>query len=103
MAKVIFSISYEVAEDKRDEYLNLAKELKSLLKADGLESYELYEVKGKKNHFNEIYTFGSEEAFEQFDDDQNERINVLINRLSELTSETKYTTMYQALETVAAA
>jgi L-rhamnose mutarotase len=97
MGKVIFSIQYEIQDAKREEYLNVTKELKNLLKADGLESYEIYEVKGKKNLFNEIYIFGSEQAYEDFDDDQNERINILINKLNDLTTGdgTKYTTLFE--------
>ena len=100
MAKVLFSIQYEVNADKRDEYLSVAKELKTLLKADGLESYSVYEVKGKKNQFQEIYTFASETAYEDFDDNQNERINILINKLSDLTTNnsTRYSTLNEVIE-----
>lgn len=100
MPKVIFTIQYEIVPAKRDEYFSVIKELKNLLKADGLESYNVYEVKGKSNHFQEIYTFSSAEAYEAFDDDQNERINILINKLNDLTTEnsTKYTTLNEILE-----
>ena len=100
MAKVIFTIQYELKQSKKDEFLTVVKELKSLLKADGLESYSVYEVKGKPSHFQEVYTFGSTEAYEAFDDDQNERINILINKLSDMTVEnsTKYTTLYELAE-----
>ena len=100
MAKVIFNIQYELKPDKKEEYISVIKELKSLLKAEGLESYSVYEVKGKGNHFQEIYTFTSDEAYEAFDDNENERINILINKLSDLTVEnsTKYTTMYELAE-----
>jgi quinol monooxygenase YgiN len=97
MAKVIFSIQYEINPSKKDEYLDIVRELKNLLKTDGLEKYEVFEVKGKANSFQEIYEFVSKEAFEAFDDDQNERLNILINKLSDLTVEnsTKYSTLYE--------
>ena len=97
MGKVIFSIQYEISANKRDEYIGIVKELKNLLKADGLENYSVYEVKGKHNNFEEIYIFSSSEAYENFDDNQNERLNILINKLSDLTTEnsTKYTTLYE--------
>ena len=44
MSKVLFSIQYEIVPEKRDEYLKVIKELKNLLKAEGLESYVVYEV-----------------------------------------------------------
>ncbi len=100
MGKVLFSIQYEVKQGKKDEYLGVVRELKNLLKADGLESYSVYDIKGKPNHYHELYTFSSEEAFEAFDDDPNERVNILINKLSELTvdNSTKYTTLYEVAE-----
>ena len=95
MSKVIFSIQYELQPENREEYLRTIRELKNLLKADGLESYSVFEAKGKQNNFQEQYTFESMEAFENFDDDTDERINILINKINDLTVEhsTKYTTL----------
>jgi len=95
MSKVIFTIQYELKPDKKEEYLSVIKELKNLLKTDELESYSVYELKGKANHFQEVYSFGSEEAYDAFDDNQNERINILITKLNEMTVEnsTKYTVL----------
>lgn len=93
MSKVIFSVKYEINPSKREDYLNVIRELKNLVKAEGLESYNVYEEKSKANHFQEIFTFSSMEAYEKFEDDQNERINILINKLSDLTEghSSKYT------------
>jgi len=100
MAKVIFSIQYEINSNKKEEYFGVVKELKNLLKAEGLENYSVYEVKGKPNQFQEIYTFSSSEAFDQFDDNENERLNILITKLNDLTIEnsTKYTTLHEVSE-----
>jgi L-rhamnose mutarotase len=98
MAKVLFSIQYEVNQNKKEEYLGVVKEMKNLLKADGLENYTIYELKGKPNCFQEIYTFSSSEAYEEFDDNQNERLNILINKLNDMTKDTKYTTLYELSE-----
>ena len=59
MSKVLLSIRYEIETSKRDEYLSVIKELKNILKSDGLESYSVYEIKGKPNHFEEIYIYNS--------------------------------------------
>jgi L-rhamnose mutarotase len=100
MPKVLFTIQYEIAPKKKEEYLSVIKELKSLLNAEGLENYSVFETKGKANHFQEQYTFSSNEAYEAFDDDQNERINILINKLNDMTVDgtTKYTTLYEVAE-----
>lgn len=95
MSKALFTIQYEINPAKRNDYLNVIKELKNLLSTEGLESYNIYEVKGKENHFHEVYMFASEEAYEAFDDDQNERINILISKLNDLTLGTKYTTLLE--------
>ena len=95
MPKVIFTIQYELEKNKEEEYIRIINELKNLLKVDGLEDYTVFRVKGKPNHFQEQYTFNSEEAFEAFDDENDERINILINQLSDLTIDhsTKYLTL----------
>ena len=100
MAKVLLSIRYEIEASKRDEYLGVIRELKSVLKTEGLESYSVFEVKGKSNHFEEIYTYSSEQAYEEADDADNERINILINKIADMAVEntTKYTTLYELSE-----
>ena len=97
MAKVIFSVQYEINPTKREDYLGVVRELKNLLKAEGLESYNVYEVKSKVNHFQELFTFSSMESYEQFEDDQNERINILINKISDFTEghSSKYTLLHE--------
>ncbi|HSW55105.1 MAG TPA: hypothetical protein VLH59_08445 [Ignavibacteriaceae bacterium] len=94
MSKVLFTINYDIQGDKKEEYLKTIRELKSLIKAEGLEAYSVYEVKGKPNRFQEQYIFSSNEAFENFEDATDERINILINKITGMTVEhsTKYTT-----------
>ncbi|MCH7773096.1 MAG: hypothetical protein IH784_01640 [Bacteroidetes bacterium] len=95
MSKVIFTIQYELNENKKEEFLSVVNELKNLLNADGLEDYSVFKVKGKQNQYQEQYTFESEEAFDAFDDNDDERINILINKLNDLTTEhsTRYLTL----------
>ncbi|AFN75516.1 hypothetical protein MROS_2286 [Melioribacter roseus P3M-2] len=97
MSRVIFSIRYSIIPEKRSEYLNVVKELKNLVQAEGLESYSVYEQKNKSNYFEEVYIFSSEEAFEDFDDNQDERIDLLMTKLSDLIKEqtTQYTTLVE--------
>ena len=99
MSKVIFAIQYEIDENKREEYLAVIRELKTLLAADGLENYAVYEIKGKPNHFEELYTFSSPEAYENFDDNQNERIGILLTKLSDMVkgNAMKYTTLTEVI------
>ena len=67
------------------------------MSAEGLESYSIYQVKGKENAFEEIYIFKDMQSYENFDDIQSERIDALTNQLSDLIKENtaKYTTLVE--------
>jgi len=95
MSKILFTINYEIQAEKKEDYIKTIRELKNLMKAEGLESYSVYEAKGKSNRFEEQYIFGSNETFENFEDDADERINILITKISGMTIEhtTKYSTL----------
>ena len=99
MSKVIFSVQYEIDSSKVEEFKSIINELKVLLKAEGLEDYSVYEVKGKASQFQEQYTFVSEEAFEAFDDNTDERLNILVNKLNEIAVKhsVKYFTLNKIL------
>ena len=86
MSKTIFTIKYDVIPEKREDYLDVIRELKNLMNAEGLENYSVFEHKNKKNKFFEIYTFVDKESFENFDDDPDERVDILMNKLSTLIS-----------------
>lgn len=97
MSKVIFSIRYNVFPERREEYLDVVRELKNLVKAEGLESYAVYELKNKQNNFEEVYIFKTQEAFENFDDNQDDRTDILMTKLSDMIKEqtTQYTTLIE--------
>lgn len=97
MGKVIFSIKYEIIPDRREEYLGVIRELKTLVKAEGLESYSAFEQKNKKNYFEEVYIFSSEKAYEDFDDNQDERVDLLMTKLSDMIVQqsTNYSTLFE--------
>lgn len=83
MSKVIFTIKYEIQEEKKDEFLDVIRELKNIVKAEGLESYSVYAVKGKKNVYKEIYQFENQETYDNYDDVADERTDILMNKLSD--------------------
>ncbi len=97
MSKVIFSIRYEIFPEKRSEYLNVVKELKSLVKGEGLESYSVYEVKGKNNNFEEIYVYKSQQDWEEADDSVDERVDILMTKISDMIKDksTHYNTLFE--------
>jgi len=97
MSKVIFSMQYEIKPEEKDEYIQSLKELKMLQKGEGIESYSVYEVKGKANVFEETIVFSSEDAFDNYDDASNERTELLNSKIEELKvpKTTKYNTLIE--------
>lgn len=97
MSRVVFSISYDIIPEKRTEYLDVVRELKSIVKAEGLESYSVFEQKSKENSFNEIYIYDSKETWENADEADNERVDILMTKLSDLIKEksTQYSTLFE--------
>lgn len=94
MAKVLFTVEYEINAENRESYLSSIRELKTLMKAEGLESYSVYEVRGKANFFQEQSVFASEESYDNYEDAADDRINILISKIEQLKKpgSTRYTT-----------
>lgn len=94
MSRVMFTISYGIKPEQRSNYLALIVETKSHLINIGKKNYSVFEVKGKKNQFAEVYVFNSEEEFEALDDNQDERTQDLLSKLEACVDDggMKYTT-----------
>ena len=79
MSKVLLEINYEVQPSKREEYLKLISELKTGYENSKIAKLEVFEVQGSPNNFMEIYTYESEEAFQNADDSAFDEVVVRIN------------------------
>lgn len=97
MGRVIFSISYDIIPEKRIAYLDVIRELKSIVKSEGLESYSVFEQKSKENSFKEIYIYDSKESWEEADEADNERVDLLMTKMSDLikAKTTQYSTLFE--------
>ena len=97
MAKVIFTISYEVNPEKREEYLALSKEMIQHLSGVRGKNYSVYELKGKKDSFSEVFICNSKEEYDQLEDDQDETTEALVGRLEGLLTngKMKYSTLIE--------
>ena len=95
MPNVILQISYDIDPDKRDEYLALAREMKSHFRQVRKKNYTVYEQKGKRNSFVEEFTCTSMEEYDALEDDLDEKSEELVNRLESLLRDgkAKYTTL----------
>ena len=55
MGKIIFSISYEINPDKRDDYLALMKKIKKEVKSKTKQDYSVYEDLERPNLMTEVF------------------------------------------------
>jgi len=97
MSKVIFTISYGVKPELRDQYLELVKEMKEHFTNVGKKNYSVYETKGKKEQFTEVFITESMEEFDALEDNQDEKAENLVRALEKFVDESgmKYTTLVE--------
>ncbi|MCK5572109.1 MAG: hypothetical protein KAJ12_05085 [Bacteroidetes bacterium] len=97
MPRVLFTITYGIKPEMRDTYLEFVKEMKHHFTSVGQKSYAVYEVKGKKNHFSEVFSTETIEEFDALEDNQDERTQELISRLEGFIDDQgmKYTTLIE--------
>jgi hypothetical protein len=81
MPRVIFSISYSIKPSKRDEYIETVEALKNYLTLERGKDYSVFEVKGKPNHFSEVYICKSLEEYDILEEEADEVTEQLINRI----------------------
>ena len=99
MPRVMFTISYSIKPEQRSNYMSLIAEIKSHMVTVTKKNYSVFELKGKKNQFTEIYFFENTEEFEALDDNQDERIQELLSKLEECVDNggKKYTTFVETV------
>ncbi|MBI5476273.1 MAG: hypothetical protein HY964_05995 [Ignavibacteriales bacterium] len=91
MGKVIFSISYDIVPEKREEYLALTQAMKNHFRTENGREYSVFEVKGKKNSFTEIFIFKNIDEYNQLEDNDD-----LVGQLETLISgKMKYSTLIE--------
>ncbi len=97
MPKVMFTISYAIKPELRGTYLGLISEMKNKMSGLG-RNYSVFETKGRKNQFNEIYLLNSEEEYDALDENQDEQTQELLGKLEACVDNggMKYTTAVEA-------
>ncbi|HUN66641.1 MAG TPA: hypothetical protein VMW43_11125 [Bacteroidota bacterium] len=96
MGKVVFTVSYDIIPEKREEYLALTREMKAALGQKIRGSYSVYEQKGKKNSFSEVFIFETSADYDQLED-QDDQTAAYMNRLQSLLAhgKMKYSTLVE--------
>ena len=99
MPRVIFTISYGIKPHMRDQYLDLAQQMKQHFTTVGKKDYSVFEAKGKKNQFTEVFITKSMEEYDSLEDNQDERTEALVRPLEEyIDGEVmKYATIVEAI------
>jgi L-rhamnose mutarotase len=99
MSRVMFTISYSIKPELREQYLALVKEMKDHFTNVGRKNYAVYEAKGKKNQFTEVFVTNSVEEFDALEDNQDEKTQELVGKLDDFVDNggMKYTTLVEAL------
>ncbi len=87
MSETKFMIRYTVKPEQRENYLKIIREFKSIIVADGLTDYSVFADKRNNNKFTEIFTFDSETSYDNYDDEADERVNILMSKMAEIIVE----------------
>lgn len=97
MARVLFMVSYTVKADRRNEYLARVKQVREHFTGVEKKTYMVFEAKGKKNHFTEVFLAGSVEEFDALDEHQDEKIEGLVSALEDMMEpgSKKYSTLIE--------
>lgn len=77
----MFTISYSIRPENRDQYLALIKDMKEHLTTVGKHNYSVFEAKGRKNHFTEVFITNSIEEFDNLEDNLDEKAQDLVSNL----------------------
>ncbi len=92
-------ISYRIKPERREQYLALVREMKQHLNALGKHNYSVFEAKGKKNHFTEVFITNSVEEFDSLEDNLDEKAQELNSTLQGFVDAggMKYNTIVEAV------
>jgi len=99
MSRVMFTISYSIKPENRDQYLMLIKEMKHHLTTVGKKDYSVFEAKSKRNQFTEVFISSSLEEFDNLEDNLDEKTQELISTLEGFVDDSgmKYNTIVEII------
>jgi L-rhamnose mutarotase len=99
MPRVMFTISYGIKPEMREEYIGLTKEMKEHFTTVGRKNYSVFESKSRKNQFTEVFITNSLEEFDALEDNQDEKTEALVRKLEEFVDADgmKYSTLVEAV------
>lgn len=98
MPRVVFTISYTIKPEAREEYLDLVRQMKQHFASIGKNNYSVFESKGKVNQFTEMFTSGSMEEYDSLEDNLDEETQEIISKIESLVVDgMKYHTLVETI------
>lgn len=96
MPRALFSVSYQIRPEMREQYLASVRLLRDLLRTNE-RRYEVFEVTGKENHFSEILVAASAEELDTFEDSMEPSARGLLGKIEDCKERgtTRYKTMLE--------
>lgn len=97
MGKVVLLVNVDLSPESREEYVATTRQLKERLQSTSGVNYSVYESGGKSPHsFTEMFTFESTEAYDAFDDNDDDVTKDLFARITDLAiGPPRYTTLHE--------
>jgi hypothetical protein len=90
MSRVLFRVTYTIADGKRAEYLRLIEQITAFYNGSDV-SFSLFEDRAQHNRFHEVYLYPSAEAYEASDDpDSTKDIADVIDQVYSMATQVKY-------------
>jgi len=91
MSRVLFRVSYTVADENRSSYLGAVSSLRQHYSSTDV-LFAVFETQQKSGHFEEVYIYPSEAAYDASDDPSSfgEATLALIEQVSSLATNVRY-------------
>ncbi len=83
MSKALFSVSYEIIPDKRDEYLELMKEIKTLVKKAAGVDFTVFEDAERPFLMSEVYYVEDKAKITKIKEIQDNKTDSLFTRIDQ--------------------
>ncbi len=100
MGKILFSVSYEIRPEHRDEYFKTMKKIKEFVKeSTGLE-YTVYEDKDRPNLVSEVFQLDDESKFDKVKEIQEGKADSLFSHLEEFMVDPSVVAIRKFVESV---
>ncbi len=99
MPRVLFTISYGIKPEAHAAYEALVAKLKNHLTSVAGKNYSVFEVKGKKDQYMELFITESVEEFDALEDNIDPESEAMIAQIEEFTDANgmKYTTYVEKI------